>query len=280
MAINEFVSTPSPYEQRVFREIHAWRHREPSWLRRKVRWLNQPLKQVSKRAMQIPGVEWTLDNLVVGLVQCANEITQDTTSRTATIKSFRSKGHEVQTFSDIALLDLEAVDHVISGLDLRYQSLTAAHGAAAGLAGAAGLIPDIVALVTLNLRVTGQIALCCGYDISAPEERNYALNVLSVATQEEGKKDGHPGALVRKHTRSVMEQATVGVALRGTARVLGTRLIKLKLAQVIPLAAVVAGGGFNAYYTARVCETARHLYRERRLRNKYADSILNSVLKK
>ena len=270
---------PSLYEKRVLQEIHAWRHQEPSWLRRKVQWVNQPLKQLSKRIIQIPGVEWTLENLVAGLINCTNEIAQDTTSQPATLAAFQSKGYEIHSFSEIANLDLEAVDDVLSGLDLRYQSLAAVHGAAAGLAGLAGLVADIVALVTLNLRATGQIALCCGYDISLSREREYALYILNAATEADQKEGEHGYALARQHVRSAIEQTTVGVAVRSSARLLGLRLLKLKMAQVIPLAAVVAGGGFNVYYTSRVCEAARHLYRERRLLDKYPGDLLNSLSK-
>ncbi len=269
---------PSPYEERVLREIHAWRQKEPSWLSQKVQWLNQPLKALSKQAMKVPGVEWTLEHVVAGLVTCTNEIAQDTTSHASTVAAFQAKGYDIRRLSDIGDLDLKVVDDVLSGLDLRYKSLTAAHGAAAGLAGVAGLAADVVALVALNLRATGQIALCCGYDIHLPQEREYALNVLTMATQAEEKEGRHAQALAERHARAAIEQTAVGVTVRSAARVLGMRLIKLKLAQVIPLAAIVAGGGFNAYYTARVCEMARYLYRERRLQNKYDRDLLDALL--
>ena len=35
------------------------------------------------------------------------------------------------------------------------------------------------------------------------------------------------------------------------------------------------GGGFNAYYTARVCDAAYHLYRERFLAQKYGPEIID-----
>ncbi len=269
---------PSPYEERVLHEIYTWRNRKPSWLREKVQWLNQPLNQLSKHATKFPGVEWTLENVVAGLVECTNEIAQDSTSILSAVTAFQAKGYNVHDFSDISDLDLEIVDDVLSGLDLRYQSLTAVQGAVAGLAGLAGLAADIVALVALNLRATGQIALHCGFNTSLPEERRYALNVLNMAIQSEEENGKHAQVLAEKHMRSAIEQVTVGVALRSSARILGIRLLKLKLAQVIPVAAVVAGGGFNAYYTARVCETAGYLYRERRLRDKYPDDLLNSIL--
>ena len=35
------------------------------------------------------------------------------------------------------------------------------------------------------------------------------------------------------------------------------------------------GGGFNAYYTARVCDAAYHLYRERFLAEKYGPEVID-----
>ena len=46
-------------------------------------------------------------------------------------------------------------------------------------------------------------------------------------------------------------------------------LTKAKLAQVVPVAGAVIGGGFNAYYTDKVCKAAFYLYRERFLAEKY-----------
>lgn len=35
------------------------------------------------------------------------------------------------------------------------------------------------------------------------------------------------------------------------------------------------GGGFNAYYTARVCDAAYYLYRERFLAEKYGPEVID-----
>ena len=37
----------------------------------------------------------------------------------------------------------------------------------------------------------------------------------------------------------------------------------------------VVGAGFNAYYTAGVCEAAYYLYRERFLARKYGDNVID-----
>jgi hypothetical protein len=51
------------------------------------------------------------------------------------------------------------------------------------------------------------------------------------------------------------------------------------LAQIIPLAGAAVGGGFNAYYTRKVCEAAYYLYRERYLAAKYGPNIIEVTVK-
>jgi hypothetical protein len=43
------------------------------------------------------------------------------------------------------------------------------------------------------------------------------------------------------------------------------------------MAGAFVGGGFNAYYTTRVCEAAYHLYRERLLLEKYGPDVLSEA---
>ena len=263
------VPIPSAYERKVMRQLDGWRSQRPSWAQRQVRRLNAPLRHVSDLAFKVPGVAWSVDHLVGGLVRCANEIAQDTLIRDHTLNAYRERGHEVDSLAELRLLDLEEVDAVLEGLDTRYTSVTAAHGAVAGFAGFAGLIPDLVALVSLNLRATGQIATCCGYDMTLGFERTYALQVLRAASERTAATETDAPAIARLHTAQTVEQLALSGSIRGAARALGTRLVQSKMAQIVPVAGMVAGGGFNAYYTARVCETARFLYRERRLRDKY-----------
>ena len=57
-------------------------------------------------------------------------------------------------------------------------------------------------------------------------------------------------------------------------RAVGVRLTKAKLAQVVPAVGAVVGSGFHACYTARVCDAAYCLYRERFLAEKYGDDVI------
>ena len=63
------------------------------------------------------------------------------------------------------------------------------------------------------------------------------------------------------------------------AKALGIRLTKAKLAQMIPVMGAAIGGGYNAYFTSKVCETAWYLYRERFLAEKYGFEIIEQTVK-
>lgn len=71
-----------------------------------------------------------------------------------------------------------------------------------------------------------------------------------------------------------MEQHAFVQLIQQIAKALGIRLTKAKLAQILPGVGAAVGGGFNAYFTDKVCDAAYYLYRERFLAAKYgADEI-------
>lgn len=63
------------------------------------------------------------------------------------------------------------------------------------------------------------------------------------------------------------------------AKSLGIRLTKAKLAQTIPAVGAIVGGGFNAYFTMKVCDAAFYLYRERFLAHKYGPEVIEVTVK-
>ena len=52
-------------------------------------------------------------------------------------------------------------------------------------------------------------------------------------------------------------------------------MTKDKLGQFVPYGGAIVGGGFNAYFTNKVCDAAYFLYRERFLATKYGPDILS-----
>lgn len=279
------VNSPSDYERKALDEISAWRNPPRTWYSSAKEKAEMAWNDVTDVVRRVPGVEWTMDNVVAGLLNLTNEITQDSVWTDAVFKQFNDAGHRVETHTDIHGLDLEEVDKISAGLGKKYTALAAAEGAATGLAGAAGIVPDLIALVSINLRAAGEYATYCGFEIANPEERLYALELLDQMARPSTKaKDFTFAPAVRTATRvarnqsaQALEQMGLMNAIERAARALGMKLTGAKLAQVIPVTGALIAGGFNAYYTSKVCRVARFLYRERFLMQKYGSDVVGTA---
>lgn len=268
---------PSPYERQALREIQLWKEPSTHWASHTLRRVNETLHSATDLIRKVPGVDWTIDNVVAGSLRVLNEIVQDSVWQRAIYAEYQDTGHPVAAPTDIHRLDLQHVDGVLTGLDTKYRALAAGQGAAAGYAGAAGILPDVVGLVALNLRAAGEYATYCGFDMAMPEERLFALQVLYAVSQPtDAAKQAAlvpvlrvSHAIARQQTLQTIEQFTVGQAIRNVARALGVQLTRRKLAQVVPVVGAAVGSGFNAYYTSKSCDAAFFLYRERLLMAKY-----------
>lgn len=121
-----------------------------------------------------------------------------------------------------------------------------------------GIPPDLVALISLNLRAIGEYATYYGFNVHSQEERLFAMNVLGFASSPtDASKDLAMAQLVRiaqdvakKRTWKELEKHAFARVIQQIAKALGVRLTKAKLAQIIPAAGAVVGGGFNAYFTS------------------------------
>jgi uncharacterized protein (DUF697 family) len=170
----------------------------------------------------------------------------------------------------------------VAWLDVKYKGIALVEGAGAGFVGLLGIPSDIVALITLNLRAIGEYATYYGFDVSSQEERLFTMNVLGLASSPtDASKSLAMAQLVRiaqdiakKRTWTQLEQHTFVQLIQQVAKALSIRLTKAKLAQVVPAAGAVVGGGFNAYFTAKVCEAGYYLYRERFLAKKYGPDVI------
>ncbi len=269
---------PSLYEQQALEGILSWRTPENDWLTRTSNSMQAKLNSFSNQLRRVPGVDWTIDNVVTGLLNLTNEIAQDLVWQDAIFEEFRNAGHvHVASFHHVAFLDLEHVDERLEGLSTKYKSIAAVEGVATGFAGFAGILPDIVALIAMNLRAAGEYATYCGFDIAEPEERLYALRILDIAAKPKEElgpalmEELHhaPTSVARKKTLKTIEQLAVSGTVKTVAKSIAMRVTKSKLAQVMPVAGALIAGGYNSMYTHTVCDVAFHLYRERFLFGKY-----------
>ncbi len=276
----------SSYEMQAVEQIRTWKSPNTTRSSQLTKALNWPFSKVGDFVVNSPVIGDAIKKSVGGTVSICNDFAQWTVSPNRIYKKFRKTGHEVYNTADLVSLDLEEIDKVVGFLDGKYKLAAGLEGATTGATGAIGLIVDIPALVALNLRAIGEYATYYGFDISQQQERLFALNLLGLASSpEDGSKQVLMSELVKvakdvalRKTWRTLEEHTFVRIVRRIARSLGMRLTKAKLAQLVPVLGAVVGLGFNAYFTAKVCESSHQLYRERYLASKYGPDIIEVAL--
>jgi hypothetical protein len=271
------------YEEHALKEIHAWKEPEIGWFGQAMKIINKPLDTAGDLLIESPGVGFALKKAIEGLTSVCNDAAQWSVRPDAIFEEFRDAGHrEIKCHADLVKLDLEEIDKVVGWLGAKYKGIALVEGAGAGATGAAGLIVDIPTLITLNLRAIGEYAAYYGFDTTRQEERLFAFNVLGLASSPtDASKTLAMAQLVRiaqdvakKTTWKELEKSAFVKIIQEIAKALGIRLTKAKLAQSIPIMGAVVGGGFNSYFTMKVCDSAFYLYRERFLANKYGADVI------
>ena len=272
----------SENDRRAIDEIHKWKTPELSWFGQAMRAVDWPLAKASDWFLDQPLVGEAIRKAISGVVSVCNDAAQWSVRQEAIYEEFRRAGHALETPADLTSLELEDIDRVVGFLGAKYKGLAAAEGAATGVAGLPGIVFDLPALVTLNLRAIGEYATYYGFDVTLQHERLFAMNVLGLASSpKDAAKQVAMAELVRiardvamRRSWTVLEEHAFVQVIQQIARAVGVRLTKAKLAQVVPAVGAVVGSGFNAYYTARVCDAAYYLYRERFLAEKYGSDVI------
>lgn len=281
----------SDYERAAITAIHQWKNPQLTWLDKALEVINYPLDKAGEIFLAIPGVDWVIKKAGVGALSLVNDGAAATVRTVAVFADFQPP---VQALEGIHGLDLERADRAVGFLAAKYKSLSLAEGASAGAAsnlgpaaGGAAIAADVVALIAMNLRAVNEYATYYGFDITKQEERLFALNVLGLASAPtDAAKVVAMAQLVkiakevaqRKVWKELNRHLFVQIVQR-IAQALAIRLTKAKLAQLVPAAGAAIGGGFNAYYTAKVCDAAYFLYRERFLARKYGVSVIKSPVR-
>jgi len=278
----------SVYESNAIVEIHEWKNPRLTWFDAILEKINYPIEKAGEFVLDTPLLGDIIQKSIKGIIDVSNDVAQYSVRPEAIFAEFVSRGvQKVHKFEDIFDLDLCEVDRAIGFLAAKYKGLALAEGAATGVAGLPGIPVDICALITLNLRAIGEYATYCGFDISTQQERLFALNVLGYSSSPtDASKQVAMAQLVKiaqevakkKAWKELEKQAFVKV-VQAIAKAIGIRLTKAKLAQVIPVTGAVVGGGFNSYFTSKVCDAAYYLYRERFLARKFGPDIIEETVK-
>ncbi|HSI85277.1 MAG: EcsC family protein [Candidatus Methylacidiphilales bacterium] len=278
---------PSDYELKSLREIHEWKKPKTGWVSAFFHAVDWPFAKAGEALINTPLLGELVGQTLSKVTHLLNHVAQWSVRPESIFATLRKDGHtHIQTLQDIQSLDLEQIDKSIAWINVKYESLAAAEGTGAGFAGLPGIPVDIVALMSLNLRAVAEYATYYGFDIKHPEERLFAISILALASSPtDAAKVAAMAQLVKiaqdtaqKKVWSEMQKRGLMHVIETLATTLGVRLTRAKLAQILPVAGAVVGGGFNVYFTNKITHAAYFLYRERFLAAKYgADVIAASV---
>lgn len=309
----------TPYDQKAWEAIERWREKKLSHRARKliparfrdgVQTVGRKAKDGFDALPKAEQFEQLFLNAIGGAVDFGSRIAAATIREGRILEAFRKRGHDVEVLSDIHELALSDIDKIKPNLALSYTSAATVEGAAAGFAisggeivaaggtvlgaGAGGapgigtvlgvMAADAAAVLLVANRAVAHTAAYYGYDIDQPDERVFALGVLSMGTASEtGKSAAYielnklVQMLARRATWEQLNQNVVTGVVRKVFTRLGYRLTQRKLGQAVPVLGTVIGAGMNARVLLSVVDNAEYIYRERFLREKYGIDILRTA---
>jgi len=211
----------------------------------------------------------TLSQFMEGSLQLWDKLL----SKESVFKTFEKKGYTINSIDDIQKQPLEVSDEIADGYITKSEWYTAAEGAATGMGGFLLMSADAVSLLALQLRTIQQIGYCYGFDSTRPEEKLFAIKLLTEAYM-------HPGQKQKKTVINTMRSASellkgskpVGLirqrlfvtGIAKAAEKIGIKLGGRYSTKLIPILGAVAGGYINKKITREIMDVAKEVYQERR----------------
>jgi hypothetical protein len=269
----------TPYEHKVLKELRAWQAEPPGW---GTRVLAKPSGKVAD-AVQVLVPTGALRAALSGADRLGRKLSDERSI-------LRRAG--VAALAELRDSPLEACDKLARTVGRRAQALGGAAGAVFGIAGAAGLIADVPALLTLALRTIHRIGFCYGEQPDPAHERRLGIAIFALVSANSADEKlaalhalREGGALLdaawrdgveRVAERELAKDATV-YSLQNLARAIGLNLGKRKIAGSVPVLGAAVGGAVNAWYLSDVTQTARYVFQERWLREKYPGAFTAAI---
>lgn len=262
------VEALTPYEQRVREELLAWQQQPPGW---GTRLLAKPAGTAARAVQQLVPVE---------ALRLALEKANDLALRLDDRRQLLRKAG-VDDERALAHWPLERCDALARSVERKAMLVGGAGGAVFGVSGAAGMVLDIPALLTLALRTIHQTGLCYGEGLGEAGRARLAIGIFALASANsmdekqralkalevghEVLDDAWRDGIERVAEREMAKEATV-FSLQTLASRVGVHLGSRKGAGVVPVLGALVGCSMNAWYVHDVAATARRVHQWRRLR--------------
>ena len=226
---------------------------------------------------------------VAGIVEGALRVALDGAS--ATLRRDRILGElsrrdpALRSLERIRTARLDVLDEVAWSLTLENRVVAALEGLGCGLGGVTLVLVDLPMLVLVNLNALAAIATCYGFDVDAPEEREFLVALLAGGAGAlrhvvAGGAPGHTtesaagaaaGELLADARDDLLAGNRAALALHTAAARIASRLAKQKLVQVLPILGGAVGAGLNFHFTHTTTRTAVMAYRYRWLMRRFLE---------
>lgn len=189
----------------------------------------------------------------------------------------------VASFEELKTADLEKCDRLAGYVQRWSVGHGAAEGMTTGVAGMAGLIADIPAIITLSMRTIFRTAMCYGYEVKSYRDNEFLMAVMAVAAansvdekrealdqmQRIIVKEKDPDLLAKEEGQDYMSSEAANVGFKTLARQLGINLAKRKALQTIPFVGAGVGAAVNAWFIKEISLAAMHSYKDRWFFDRY-----------
>jgi hypothetical protein len=255
----------SPYESQVLAELQQWQAEAPGW---GTRLLAKPSGAAAKAVQAMVPVE-----ALRAALEKANQVALRLDDRKTILRKAGA-----QSEAELAARPLEAADALAKSLARKAMWLGGAGGAAFGVAGAAGMVLDIPALLTLALRSIHRTGFCYGEGMSDPARARLAIGIFALASANSAEEkqsalqaiasnadvvdDTWRDGIERVAEREMAKEATA-FSLQTLASRVGLHLGARKGAGAVPVLGALVGSSMNAWYIHDVSQTARRVFQWR-----------------
>lgn len=189
----------------------------------------------------------------------------------------------VSALEELKTSSLEKCDRTAAYVQRWSVSHGAVEGMTTGVAGMAGLVADIPAIITLSMRTIYRTAMCYGYEVKSFRDNEFLMAVMAVASansmneKQEGieqmqkimLEETDPELLAREDKQDYMSSEAAAVGFKTLARQLGINLTKRKALQAIPFVGAGVGAAVNAWFIKEISEAAMFSYKDRWIYERY-----------
>lgn len=210
----------------------------------------------------------------VRLLELATDWTAELTDPEKVLAHHRAKGRDVSSLADLQALDLNDLDEVTRRMVLRWRTTGAAEGGALGVlalvpfaGGLTAITLDVVVMQVLSTAIATRVAYAYGYDAMSPDQRHLIDRMVLRAYKEQGPKavavreasSAFTAGRVRKNWSKKLREdhrlmAAVEKLMQQFAN--GQHVPVEKVTKFMPVVAVLAGAGTNAYVLGDVAKQA------------------------